>query len=110
MNQIELNKIAMTFLRSQSAEVAYKIRELFHEDAQERKLSGPPLHYIHNIALFDCLVFLNSFFAMENNSKEAVREYAEYAETLRPKFQDIMESLQDFEPTMGNSEDNESDN
>lgn len=112
MNQIELNKIAMSFLMSQSAEVASKIREFLHKDAQERadQMVGRPLHYIHNMALFECLVYLNSFFTIENNSREAVKEYAKYAETLRPRFLDIMESLRDFEPTVGNTKDNESDN
>lgn len=112
MNQVLLNKIAMNFLTSQSAEVGSKLRDLLHKDAQERadQIAGLPLHYIHNMALFDCLVCLNSFFTMENTSKEAVKEYVRHAETLRPKFLEIMESLKDFEPTAGNSEDNESDN
>ena len=37
--------------------------------------------------------------------KEAVREYSKYAEALKPKFLDIMESLKDFQPTVGNSKD-----
>lgn len=107
MNQTELNEIATHFIRTQSSEVASKISDLLHEDSQERadQIAGLPLHYIHNMALFDCLAYLNSFFAMENNSKEAVREYSKYAETLRPKFLDIMESLKDFQPTAENSND-----
>jgi hypothetical protein len=71
----------MSFLMSQSAEVASKIRELLDKDAQQRtdKITGRPLHYIHNMALFECLVYLNSFFTIENNSIEAVKEYAKYA-------------------------------
>jgi len=111
MNQAELNEIAVHFIRTQSAEVASKIRDLFHEDAQERadQIAGLPLHYIHNMALFDCLVCLNSFFTIENTSKEAVKEYTRYAETLRPKFLDIMESLKDFEPTAGDSKDRDNE-
>jgi len=106
MNQLELNTIAMNFIEHQSAEVAAKIKDVFHKDAQERseQIAGPTLHYIHNIALFDCLVMLNTFFMVENKSQESVNEYLKYAETLRPKFLDIMESLKDFEPTMPSSD------
>jgi len=100
MNQLEINSIAMHFIRSQSTEVAAKLREVLSKDAEERssKIVGSPLHYIHNIALFDCLVGLNAFFMIENRSREALHEYIEYAETLKPKFLDIMESLKDFRP------------
>jgi len=105
MNQIELNTIAMNFIEHQSAEVAAKIKDVFHKDAQEKseQVAGPTLHYIHNIALFDCLVMLNTFFMIEDNSREALQEYLRHAETLRPKFLDIMESLKDFKPTTMNS-------
>ena len=57
MNQIELNRIAMHFVKSQSIEVAGKLRDVLHEDAKQRakQIAGPPLHYIHNMALFDCI-------------------------------------------------------
>ena len=110
MNQIELNRIAMSFVKSQSIEVAEKLRDVLHNDVEHRakQIAGPPLHYIHNMALFDCLVMLNTFFISKDNSKEAASEYVKYAETLRPKFLDIMESLKDFEPTAENSKDNDS--
>ena len=105
MNQLELNTIAMNFIEHQSVEVAAKIKDVFHKDAQERadQIAGPALHYIHNVALFDCLVMLNTFFMIENKSPEALHKYLEYAETLRPKFLNIMESLKDFKPTTQNS-------
>ena len=101
MNQTELNKIAEHFLRDQSIEVAAKLRNALHEDAEERsqRIGGLALHYVHNISLFDCCVWLNSFFTMEDDSKEAVEEYVRYVETLRPKFLDLLESLRDFEPS-----------
>ena len=66
MNQVLLNKIATNFLTSQSVEVASKLRDVLHEDAQERtdQIAGLPLHYIHNMALFDCLAYLNSFISL----------------------------------------------
>jgi hypothetical protein len=110
MNQLELNRIAMHFIRSQSIEVAVKLRELLYEDVEERseQIAGPALHYIHNIALFDCLVGINTFFMNENNSHEAVKEYTDHAGTLRPKFLDIMEALRDFRPTAQGQDDSKS--
>jgi len=104
MNQIELNRIAMSFIRNQSAEVAAKLRDVLFADAEERskQVGGPALHYVHTTALFDCLVLINTFFIAENDSKEAADEYIEHAETLRPKFLDIMESLKDFRPEKQN--------
>jgi hypothetical protein len=101
MNQLQLNKIAMHFIENQSAEVAAKLRSVLHIDARKRseQIAGPALHYVHNIALFDCLIMVNTFFMIENKSQEALHEYIEYAETLRPKFIDLMESLKDFRPT-----------
>ena len=106
MNQLEINKIAMHFIESQSAEVAARIRSLLYEDAEKRseQIAGPALHHIHNIALFDCLVMLNTFFIIEDKSREAVNEYLKYAETIKPKFLEIMESLKDFKPTMHSSD------
>ena len=110
MNQIELNRIAVNFIERQSVEVATKLREVLYEDAEERseRIAGPALHYIHNIALFDCLVGINTLFMNENNSNEAIKEYADYAETLRPKFLDIMEALKDFRPTAQGQDDSKS--
>ena len=77
MNQSQLNQIAMHVIENQSAEVAAKIKKVLHDDAQERadQIAGPALHYIHNVALFDCLVMLNTFFMIENKSPEALHKY-----------------------------------
>jgi len=109
MNQIELNKIAMSFLKNKSDEVASKLREVLRKDVQKRvgQISGRALNHIHNMALFNSLICVNALFAEKNDSMDATIEYAKHVETLRPKFLDLVESLQDFEPTMGNSEDNE---
>jgi len=104
MNQMEMNRIAMHFIEGQSAEVAAKLRDVLYDDVEERakKIGGPALHYIHNIALFYCLVSLNNLFLIENESDEALKQYLKRAETLRPQFLDIVESLKDFRPTEEN--------
>jgi hypothetical protein len=100
MNQLELNKIAMNFIRHQSIEVAAKLRDLLCADAEEKseQMAGPALHYVHSMALFDCLTLICNFFVAENDSREAREEYFELTEALRPRFSDIMESLKDFRP------------
>ena len=110
MNQIQLNRIAMDFIQNQSLEVARKLKVVLADDLRERvkETGGPAVHYIHNIALFDCLASINTFFIHENDSEEAVRQYADYAETLRPKFLDIMEALKDFRPTEQNQDNHQS--
>ena len=100
MNQLELNNVAQRFIQIQSAEVTVKLNKALAEDAEERSkvLSGPPLHYVHNMAIFNCLASLNAMFFMDNDSAEAAHQYSEYAETLRPKFIGLMEELKDFRP------------
>ena len=87
--------------------MASKLKAVLSEDLDERAkdIPGPTVFHIHNVVLFDCLIMLNSLPALENSSREAVREYLQYAETIRPKFMDIMESLKDFQPTVENSKD-----
>jgi len=101
MNQLELNTIAQHFIRSQSIEVMKKLKTILFDDLKERvkHMPGPTVHYIHNTALFDTLLVINSILANGNRSVQAVREYEEYAQTLRPKFLDIVDSLKDFRPT-----------
>ena len=101
MNQMELNKIAINFIQKQSLEVAKKLKGVLADDLRERakEIGGPAVHYVHNRALFDTLLVINCLFTSRKQSQEAVQEYQEYAETLRSNFLDIVESLQDFEPT-----------
>ena len=101
MNQMQLNAVAMNLIQNQSAEVAEKIGDLLHEDAKKRAklISGPPLHYIHNAALFECLVILNSFCMVKNHTEQAAKEYTRFAETLKPKFLELVEALKDFQLT-----------
>jgi hypothetical protein len=107
MNQLELNTMAMRFIQMQSTEVAAKLNQVLGDDAQERAklVSGPPLHYIHNMAIFDCFAALNPMFLVDDDSPEALRQYIMYAETLRPKFIELMEELKDFRPEEQNRAD-----
>lgn len=109
MNQLELNNMATRFIQMQSTEVAAKLNRVLGADAQERAklVSGPPLHYIHNMAIFDCFAALNAMFLMEDPSPEAVHQYTAFAETLRPRFIDLMEEFQDFQPEESNRADDE---
>ena len=90
----------MSFIRNHIAEVAAKLRDVLYVEVEtrSRQVGGPALHYIHSVALFDCLVLINTFFIAEAYSEEAADEYIEHAESLVSKFLDIMESLKDFRP------------
>ena len=101
MDQKELNRIAMNFIRTQSIEVATKLRETLSGDIEERseQVSGQALHYIHNMALFDCMIWLNSLIALNDIPEEAIDEYLIFAESLRSKFMAIVNELKDFQPT-----------
>jgi len=104
MNQAQLNHVAQNYLMNQSLQVACKLRDFLFDDAEKRskQIDGPSLYYIHNMALFICLMMINNVFLEKNDSLEAVMEYLDHAETLRPQFLDIVESLQDFEPEANN--------
>lgn len=100
MNQAELNRVATSFLRTQAFEVADKLRQTLIVDVKKRsdRLSGTTLHHIHNIAMFECLAWLNSQVALGKDApKEAVDDYVRLTETLRPKFQEIIDTLKDFQ-------------
>ena len=101
MNQMTLNQIAMTFLKDQSLEVAGKLKEVILEDGQERiqHVDGPVLHHIHNEALFNVLLKINSLFTQQERSKAAVSEYLRHADPLRAQFFDIVDALKGFQPT-----------
>ena len=102
MDQSELNKVEFDSLRIQSVEVAAKSQKILLCDAEERSKKVPweVLHHIHNMSLFECLVWLNSMALFsQDDSEELLNEYTCFAETLRPKFLDIVEALKDFQPT-----------
>lgn len=100
MDQRLLNTIALNVIESNRAEVFAELRELFDRDVQRRKdkISGAAVHYIHNASLFDCLIWLNAMFSMEDSSENAWKEYLCFSDTLRPKFHEIVEALKDFQP------------
>ena len=112
MNQTELNRIAMSFLEQQSMEVADKLKHVLTEDLNERakEVPGMTVHYVHNVALFRALMFINCVFCAENKSKDALKEYCQYAETFKEKFLDIVEALKDFVPSGKNPGETAGDN
>ena len=102
MNQKELNKIALDSIDKQSIKVATKLQKLIARDGEKRfkQFPGPVVHYVHNIALFECMVWLNSISLHgEDVPEETIDEYLCLVETLRPKFRDVIEALKDFQPT-----------
>lgn len=106
MNQMTLNQIAMSFLKTQSLEVAHKIKQVLAEDIEERiqHMDGPVLHHIHNDALFNVLLSINSLFLEQGRSEAAVREYLTHARPLRAQFFDIVDALKGFEARNTSSE------
>lgn len=108
MNQLEPNRIAELFVRSQSIEVAKKLRTVLSEDLDERvmQMPGPVVHHVHNVALFDALLGINCLFHTKGSAEAGLREYLGHAETLMPKFLDIVDSLKDFKPASEQGEDN----
>ncbi|MFC1762826.1 hypothetical protein ACFL6U_12205 [Planctomycetota bacterium] len=109
MNQLELNQIAQAFVQQQSVEVARSVKSVLSKDLDERvqELPGLAVRHIHNMALFNVLLGINLQFQSENNQESALRECLTHAESIRPKFLDIIESLQDFQPSGISNEDNE---
>jgi hypothetical protein len=108
MNQIELNRIAMNYIEMQSIGVASKIDFIltYDLDKKTKEHNGPTIHHIHNLAIYNSLVKLNSLFLINNYSEDAVSEYCELAESLKPKFMEIIEALKDFQP-MNKEQNNE---
>ena len=109
MNQLEQNRIAEFFIHNQSIDVTKKLESVLTEDLKEKgkEVPGSAIHYIHNIALFYALLRINCLFQAKTSSEAATRQYLEHAETLRPKFLDIVDSIKDFRPT---SEKDKNDN
>lgn len=100
MNQLELNKIAMFCIRTHSLEVSKKISSILGQDATERgpDVGGPTLHYIHNMALFNVLLSINSLFTIKKPSEDEVDQFPDFAESIRPRFLDMVDSIKDFRP------------
>ena len=101
MNQLEMNKVATHFIHTQSLDVSRKLQEVLADDLKERadQIGGPATHCVHNTALFETLLAINCRFREQDPSRDALREYLEYAQPLESKFLDIIEALKDFEPT-----------
>ena len=97
MNQAELNRIAINLIKKHSFEVAQKLEKVLAEDVQERakELPGMTVHHIHNMALYDLLLIVNSIFLEDRKSAETASEYCQLGESLRPKFLEIVEALKD---------------
>jgi hypothetical protein len=101
MDQKLLNTIALDTLESHHNQVCSKLRGLFNHDIKKRSkdLPGAAVYHVHNTSLFECLVCLNPVFCRKNRSEQAFDEYMQFAETLKPKFMEIVEALKDFQPT-----------
>lgn len=100
MNQIELNRMANHYINKQSYELSEKLENVLFEDiaAKKEEMSGPMLHHVHNTSLFFALLNINCFYLRQSNSEAATEQYLKLAETLRPKFLEIVEALKDFQP------------
>ncbi|MHB9068799.1 MAG: hypothetical protein ACYC54_00355 [Sedimentisphaerales bacterium] len=98
MDQKLLNTLAMEVIDRHRTEAFRELRELLERDCEKRQeqIPGMAVHHVHNVALFDCLVWLNPLFSRENHSEEAWQEYLIFASTLEPKFREIVNNLKDF--------------
>jgi hypothetical protein len=100
MNQVELNRVAMDAIYEHGSEVFSKLQVALVRDSHERSkhISGMALHHVHNIALYECLIWLNSIIAFKDTPENASLEYLSLAKTLEPKFMEIVNALKDFQP------------
>jgi hypothetical protein len=105
MDQKLLNTIALDVIAKCRNEVFLELQELLERDCKKRREQIPSaaIHHVHNAILFDCLVWLNPLFIMENDSENAWKEYLYFADTLRTKFQEIVNALKDFQPISDDS-------
>ena len=101
MDQKLLNMIALDTIDSHHCQVVSKLKDFFNRDIKKRSkdLPGAAVHHVHNTSLFECLIWMNPVFCRTNKSEQAFDEYMKFAETLKPKFMEIVESLKDFQPT-----------
>lgn len=97
MNQLELNNLAKLFMREQTFEILEKLVPTLIEDLDERgkRIPGRSIHHIYSLALFECLVWVNSFI-VDLSEKERC-DYLDFSDKLKPKFMDIVEKLEDFQ-------------
>jgi len=97
MDQKLLNRIAWSEINRQSSEVYMDLSFRLHDDRQKRQeelVSEETIRCIHNAVLFECL--------KKNNPTGPRKEYIAYlhfADTLKPKFFKIAETMQNFQPT-----------
>lgn len=61
---------------------------------RQRCIPQDVMRYIHNEALFGCIRTVNS-----TASIKSIKEYLRFADTLKPKFFEIVEALRNFQPT-----------
>lgn len=100
MNQKELNNIAKNFIYNESMKVAKKLQATLTRDLNERKepISGEALRIIHTLSLFEVLALITvSSPPGTEITKQKAQEYAQLAETLKPKYMEIVEQLRDFD-------------
>ncbi len=100
MNQTELNRVALDAISDHITRVFLKLRKTLVSDLKKRSenISGAALFHVHNMSLFQCMIWLNSIVALKDDCEGHSREYLNLAASLEPKFKEIMEALRDFEP------------
>jgi len=97
MDQKLLNRIAWSEIDRQGTEVFVDLSfQLIkdHQKRQEELVSEETIRCIHNAAFFECL--------KKNNPTGPRKErmaYLRFADTLKPKFFEIAEAMQNFQPT-----------
>ena len=101
MNQMELNNIATIYIQNKSIEITTKLLDVLKEDIKDSvsELGGATLQHIHNMALLRLLLCINGMQLLDNPSEDEVRQFLEFVETMRPRFWDMVEAVNDFMPT-----------
>ncbi len=111
MNQIEMNRIATNYIENQSWGLAKKLENVLMEDLKKEtgQISGMALHHIHHEAIFSLITLLNSIFIAKDKEKydEYAKEYLKLAQSLKPQFFDIINTLKDFQLPENPSQDQE---
>jgi hypothetical protein len=96
MDQKQRHEMALKALDDQCTEAFVVLSICLERDRSKRQeyLPQDVVRYIHNDALFECLRVVNSAVSIKT-----VMEYRRFADTLRPKFFEIVEALRNFQPT-----------
>ncbi|MHB9068800.1 MAG: hypothetical protein ACYC54_00360 [Sedimentisphaerales bacterium] len=96
MDQKQRHELALKALDNQCTEAFVMLSLCLDRDRFQRQRCIPQdvMRYIHNEALFGCLRTVNS-----TASLKSIKEYLRFADTLKPKFFEIVEAIRNFQPT-----------